>query len=117
MIYKEFFQKITEQANDHFDELSKGKPYQETYAGYLKTIFTWQDDLAEFLEAYPKRPEGNQDFKKTATAFLKLRQSKTLAEIIDAARIYKTSLGDTYPKSAANWLDNQTSEAKALGGF
>jgi hypothetical protein len=113
---KEFFQKITEQANDHFDELSKEKQ-GETYAGYLKTIFTWQDDLAEFLEAYPKRPEGNQDFKKTATAFLKLRQSKTLAEIIEAANLYKKSLGDTYPKSAANWLDNQTSEAKALGGF
>jgi hypothetical protein len=113
---KEFFQTITEQANDHFDKLS-GEKQGETYSGYLKTIFTWQDDLAEFLEAYPKRPEGNQDFRKTATAFLKLRQSKTLAEIIDAANLYKTSLGDTYPKSAANWLDNQTSEAKALGGF
>lgn len=113
---KEFFLTITEQANDHFDKLSKEKQ-GETYSDYLKTIFTWQDDLAEFLEAYPKRPEGNQDFRKTATAFLKLRQSKTLAEIIDAARIYKTSLGDTYPKAAANWLDNQTAEAKASGGF
>ena len=114
---KETFIKLTEQANDHFDKLSKGKT-GDTYAEYLKHKFTWQNDLEEFLEAYPKRPEGNQDFRKTATAFLKLRQNKTLAEIIDAARTYKKSLGDTFPKSAANWLDNQTLEVKSLGrGF
>lgn len=112
---KETFEKLTDQANNHFDKLSKEKQ-GDTYAGYLKRLYTWQDDLQEFLDAYPNRAEGNQDFKKTATAFLKLRRLRSLAEIIDAARTYKTSLGDTFPKSAANWLDNQVAEVKSLGG-
>jgi len=112
---KETFEKLTEQANDHFDKVAE-KKQGNTYGDYLKKLFTWQDDLREFLNAYPKRAEGNQDFKKTATAFLKLRRHRSLAEIIDAANLYKKSLGETFPKSAANWLDNQVLEVKALGG-
>jgi len=86
---------------------------QFSYQNFLKK-FTWQEDLKEFLEIYPARPEGNQDFKKTASAFLSIRRFITQEGLELSASMYKQRLGDTYPKNASNWLQNLEEELKGV---
>lgn len=109
---EEFFKVIGNQANEHFEKVIADKT-GESYLDYLKKTYTWQKDLEEFLAEYPQRPEGNQDFKKTAKAFLNLRKVLTLHQILERANLYKRTLGDTFPKSAANWLEDQAFQMKA----
>jgi hypothetical protein len=88
---------------------------EETYEDYLQANFTWEDDLKEFLTIYPARPEGNQNYKQTAKAFLQLKAFITHAELITRASRYKTNLGQTYALSPAKWLENLLTELSGLG--
>jgi hypothetical protein len=109
--FQEFQTAMTRRANETFAIVSQKEP-GETYAEYLQKTYTWKEDLEEFLAEYPNRAEGI-DFKKTANAFLKLRKTLSLEEILEKANLYKRGLGDSFPKSAANWLEDQLAQVKA----
>jgi len=96
-------------------ESKKTREPGSTYREFLDQNFTWQDDLNEFLDAYPKRPEGNQNFSDTSKAFLELRRYLRQEDIIQLAENYAKQLGTTFPQNPHRWLKNQIAEKSGLG--
>jgi len=104
---------MAETANSFLDQ-SEADTAGKTYREFLQEKYSWETDLKEFLAAYPET--NSQNTPETTKHFLAATKVLSLEEILDKAKRYKTTLGDTFPKAPQNWLKDLLQQLNLFGG-
>ena len=111
---------LAKQISDYLEDPAQPDTTMGTYADYLKTNFSLEDDMRHLLRFIPSRPEGH-NVRTFTKAYLEVSQTLTFEEVLrklkrkcweDYGHYDGNIKGDKYTKSADKFLLETIEETK-----